>query len=164
VNKSVTTAPISVNYLGTDNYRWTVIYSASALNTSSDRRLKNHVEYVSDDIDNLKDFYLSLKPCAYTRLGNTKPEFGLYAQDVLESIWKYGYNGYGMVEQGSDGYYSLYYEHINSLTIGIVQDTVKRTDENEKELTELKEYVKLLEDRIATLESVENVDKNETTV
>jgi exonuclease VII small subunit len=37
----------------------------------------------------------------------------------------------------------------------MVQDTMKKSDKNEEELAELKEYVKQLEERIANLESTE---------
>ena len=54
--------------------------------TSSDRKIKNHIKYLSED-ENIEDFFMNLKPVEFTRKDETSGVhyFGFYAQDAFDS-------------------------------------------------------------------------------
>lgn len=55
---------------------------------TSDKKEKKHIQFLSEDSNNLKDFFMSLKPTKYKWKDNEespKVHFGFYAQDVFES-------------------------------------------------------------------------------
>ena len=45
--------------LGTDSFRWSYLYTTHAVDVSSDKKLKDHIEYLSEDV-NLENFFDSL--------------------------------------------------------------------------------------------------------
>lgn len=72
--------------LGTTGYRWKGIYSASAVNVSSDARLKRDVAYVNDDgRDRLAGFVRDLHVALYNYKDDPADadlRIGLIAQDI----------------------------------------------------------------------------------
>lgn len=74
--------------LGTTGYRWKGIYSASAVNVSSDIRLKRDARYVNlDGYKRLADFVNALPVCLYNYKDDpagTDPRIGLIAQDIQD--------------------------------------------------------------------------------
>lgn len=88
-------------YLGSDNRRWTRIYSVNALNTSSDRRVKTDISPLgansiatyglrsSDDIHS--ELFDRLKPVQYKMINSDdRLHYGLVAQDVVEAMTELG--------------------------------------------------------------------------
>lgn len=74
--------------LGTTGYRWKGIYSASAVNVSSDIRLKRDARYVNTDgYKRLADFVNALPVCLYNYKDDpvgADPRIGLIAQDIQD--------------------------------------------------------------------------------
>lgn len=72
--------------LGTTGYRWKGIYSASAVNVSSDARLKRDVAYVNDaGTERLADFVRGLHVALYNYKADPQDadiRIGLIAQDI----------------------------------------------------------------------------------
>lgn len=72
--------------LGTTGYRWKGIYSASAVNVSSDARLKRDVAYVNEDgKDRLAGFVSALRVALYNYKDDPLDadlRIGLVAQDI----------------------------------------------------------------------------------
>ena len=64
------------------------LYSSSGSVGKSDKKAKNHIMELSD-VDGLEDFFMRLKPSAYTMKQNDsqRVHFGLYAQDVSEAAY-----------------------------------------------------------------------------
>lgn len=94
----------SDSLLGNATYRWKGIYSQTAVNVSSDERLKENVKKM--DGDNLADFVNALNVVSYQYIGDDMgvERIGLIAQEVIKadpSLARY------FVSCDGDGYYSL---------------------------------------------------------
>lgn len=145
------------HYWGGPNYRWKTIYAVNALSTSSDKKLKDHIEYLEDD-EHLYDFFIGLKPVMYTLKDgdNNRRHMGLYAQDVAEvakdtigDLSVYEAAGTKNQDTAAGDYYSenipeenlnwsLKYEELIAPTIAILQKSLKRIEILEQEIEELK--------------------------
>ena len=69
-------------YLGEDTHRWKKVYSASADDTSSDRKIKDNIK----SIEYAKDFIMNLKPVEFQMKDSDhrRTHMGFIAQDVAE--------------------------------------------------------------------------------
>ena len=162
-------------YLGSSNYRWNYIYLANAANVSSDKKIKDHIEYLADD-ENLEDFFYGLKPVMYKLKDSygRRNHMGLYAQDVSDTanetigdlaafeaaVIDYDENGekielYYNPEDDIDDTnlsWGLKYEEFIAPTIAIVQKQHDRIVALEDENRELKDRLASIEERLAALE------------
>ena len=79
-------------YEGAATCRWGKLYTVSAPDTGSDRRLKQDIVYYEDE--DIKDFIMDLKPVHFKWKGDIDPQhrvhYGFIAQDVEESMIKFG--------------------------------------------------------------------------
>lgn len=84
--------------------------------TSSDRKVKTHIEYLEDD-DNVEEFIMSLKPVEYGRKDETESikHFGFYAQDVFQSAKVFdGRTSFAnAIYQGTEEFYCDDPDHTN---------------------------------------------------
>lgn len=78
----------NTNDLGTTGNRWRSIWSNNALNSASDRNLKNSIE----DTDLGLEFVNKLRPVKYKQNWSTSPRYhyGLIAQEVTASLADFG--------------------------------------------------------------------------
>ena len=126
----------------------------------SDKKDKNHIEFLTEDYDNLKEFFMDLKPTKYEWKKEEKIKkvhFGFYAQDVFKS---------GNETLGEDLSFTsavlkdenekeLTSKEINSLDDNDLQWSMNYTEliapcvqmiqQQQKEIEELKEMIKALQ-------------------
>lgn len=89
-------------YCGNANYRWKGIYSAAAVNVSSDERLKENIEDVnSDEAVNLIN---GIDVKSFNYIGNDEPQIGVMAQDILAKSPELAK---ALVTEDEDGYYGV---------------------------------------------------------
>lgn len=100
-------ATISV---GTANNRFSTAYLVSDVNVSSDKRLKQDVSEIPE---NLQSALRALKPKQY-KLEDGKTHFGYVAQDVVAAIESAGYDPLktGIVDKDDKGFLSLRYTEL----------------------------------------------------
>jgi hypothetical protein len=128
---------------------------------TSDKKEKTHIQFLSEDKDNLKDFFMSLKPTKYKWKDNEetpKVHFGFYAQDVFESAKdtlgdtnitsavlkdEKEYNGELSIEEIE----STDDEKIkwNMAYAELIAPCVQMIQQQQKEIEELKEMIKALQ-------------------
>lgn len=147
-------------WLGTANYRWRGIYSASNVNVSSDRRLKKDIEYIPYE-DSIA-FIKTLRPAQYKLLDGDsgRTHRGLIAQDVEESIIKtlnkssLDFAGYCKspiyettidedgnevaTDQIKDYVYSLRYDEFESDMINVLKYLLEENESIKQQLEQLK--------------------------
>lgn len=146
-------------YLGTGSYKWHSVYCSDGAFNGSDRKIKNHIEYLSE-IANIDDFIMGLKPVSYTlKSGEGKRRhLGLYAQDVAKSAndtigdiaayqaTKIAKDKSGKIieeyfdETASDDELSwvLNYNELIAPIIAVIQNQQRRIDALETEIKQLK--------------------------
>ena len=161
-----------VAYLGSSSYKWKHVYCSDGAFNGSDKKIKNHIEYLVND-DNLEDFFYGLKPVMYTLKNGEghRHHMGLYAQDVSEianetigDLAAYqatviSHNEYGEnVEQYYDStvddsqlIWSLNYSELVAPTIAIVQKQHARINQLESENEDLKSRLETVESKLALL-------------
>lgn len=140
--------------LGTSNYRWGQIYTNTSVSTSSDRKNKNHISYLSDEAG-LEDFFMSLRPASYTLKDGTggRRHMGFYSQDVYESANNSigdlaVYTADVMSDAGKSVYYSddvtddnlvwsLRYDELIAPIVAIVQRQNRRIEKLERIIKEM---------------------------
>lgn len=99
--------------------------------SSSDRRLKHNIQEITDADKVVND----LIPVQYT-MGNSN-QYGLIAQDVEETLEKYGLNKEGVISM-SDDYYMLNYQSLIPFLISAVKEQQKEIDNLKQEINKLK--------------------------
>ena len=163
-------------YLGSNTFRWNYLYLSNSSNIASDKKLKDHVEYLIDD-ENLEDFFYGLKPVMYKLKDSygRRNHMGLYAQDVSENanstIGDLAAFEAAVIDTDENGekielYYDteadyddsnlswgLKYEEFIAPTIAIVQKQHARIVDLENENAELKDRLASIEERLAALEA-----------
>lgn len=128
----------SGNYsCGTSIYRWSEVYSSTSEITTSDRNLKNTINY---DLTAYDALFSALKPCSfqYNDGKSGRTHIGMIAQDVEEALSAAGLTSLdfaGFVkspdEEAEGGYiYSLRYEEFVALCVREIQ----RLDQRVREL------------------------------
>lgn len=117
-----------VVYLGDSTHRWRQLYATNAVNTSSDIRLKDIIQYVSlslKDIANAPAFTYSWKDNKFGE-GVYVGGSAQYWQEVLPDV----------VTKGDDGYLSMEYDRI---TYAAVISLAKETESIEERVTRLEQ-------------------------
>lgn len=149
-----------VAYLGSNNYKWNTVYSQNGVVTGSDRKNKEHIEYLIEN-DEIENFVYGLKPVMYYLKNGTghRHHMGLYAQDVIEQAHRTigDISACDAVVVGEDENGNPIEEYYNSN----VDDTHLNWSLNYNELIapiisviqKQKEKIDELESRLATLES-----------
>lgn len=100
-------------------------WSTSAMQTGSDIRLKNSIEY---DMEKYEDLFMSLKPCSYYLNNDYKIQrhWGFIAQDFVEGIINAGFAEDEIAALGNDGeYYGIGYTEMVPLNTHMIQRIVK---------------------------------------
>lgn len=124
--------PKSTNtyYCGNNNFRWKGIYSAAAVNVSSDERLKENIEDVNaDEAVNLIN---GIDVKSFNYIGNDEPQIGVMAQDILAKSPELAK---ALVTEGEDGYYGV-------KTSDLVFPLIIAVQRLQKEIEELKKNKK----------------------
>lgn len=104
------------------------------LTQSSDKRLKLHHAYLSDQEQDVTSFIESLKP-AYFEKDQAK-HLGFYAQDVqLSDKWD------TMVSEDTNGYLALGYTEIIAPLVAYVQNQQKKIDSLEERIARLEQLI-----------------------
>lgn len=161
--------PLVPSMIGSSTFRWfqgyfMELYSTNGLNTSSDKKIKNHIQ----DIDANKSLELinSLTPVEYTlkNNANNRKHMGFYAQDVKKTCddMELGNMSLYAATWHKDGqeqecYYSedapdeelqwtLKYEEFIAPLVGAVQALTKRVEDLEADNEKLRTRIEKLED------------------
>ena len=126
--KTAAVLPRSTNtyYCGNANYRWKGIYSAAAVNVSSDERLKENI--VKLHADEAVDFINSVDVCSFNYIGDEDEQIGVMAQDILAKAPNLAK---ALVTQDENGYYGV-------KTSDLVFPLIVAVQELSKQLKELK--------------------------
>lgn len=123
-------------------------YSSRTMETFSDRRLKNSIEY--DLLERYESFYRSLRPCRFKmneeRNGNY--HMGFIAQDVAQSLEE---NGFAKDElealtqfesrDGTEGMYTIGYSEFVAMNTAMIQQLLEKVESLEEEIKSLKGMV-----------------------
>lgn len=108
--------------------------------STSDKRLKEKIEALNSNVD---DVILDLKPVEYDLKEDESGTryFGLIAQDVAETLEKYGYDSkkYSTVNElgNPEGYLGIDYNDFIPMLIHICQSQQKKIDDLEERLSKL---------------------------
>lgn len=129
-------------------------YSTSAMQVSSDKRLKNSISY---DMDEYDEFFAGLKPCSFkmNREGDSaKYRMGFIAQDVLQTAIDNGLNieELALLGEMEDGYYTIGYGEFIPLVVKQVQKANENIKELKEDLAKAQNLITELQERIARLE------------
>jgi len=128
--------PVSDNFtsLGTSTRRWTKVYALNGTIQTSDRRMKKDINIISYGLNTI----MKLHPVSYKwKKGNQDVNLGLIAQEVQKLIPE-------MVDVGTNKAKTLGLKYTELIPV-----LIKATQEQQKEITELKSLVKkLLKQRI----------------
>jgi hypothetical protein len=112
-------SPIGSVYLGTSAVRWETFYTTTAVDVSSDRRLKTEIE----DLQNCLDKIRKLAPKSYIK--NGKKELGLIAQEVFEIVPD-------AVSVGDEKtYWGLKYEMLIPVLIAAIKELAEKMEAKE---------------------------------
>lgn len=126
----------------------------------SDKKEKNHIQFLSENYDNLKEFFMSLKPTEYRwKKGKdtNKIHFGFYAQDVFDSSKDIFENAdfTSAILKDEEGHDELTPEEIESTNdekikwsmnyTELIAPCVQMIQQQQKEIEELKEMIKALQ-------------------
>ena len=127
---------------------------------ASDKKEKNHIQFLSENYDNLKEFFMSLKPTEYRwKKGKdtNKVHFGFYAQDVFNSSKDIFENAdfTSAILKDREGHGELTPEEIESTNdekikwnmnyTELIAPCVQMIQQQQKEIEELKEMIKALQ-------------------
>ena len=104
------------------------VYTASAIQTNSDRNLKNNINNTKLGLDFIK----SLRPVDYLYNGSDKQRHGFIAQEVAEE------KSFGGVEKNNDGTYTMAYSELIAPMVKAMQDQQNIIEEMKKDIAELK--------------------------
>lgn len=74
-------------YLGQGNYRWRTVYAVNGSINTSDRNQKRDIKELGAFA---KDFIMGLKPVSFKRIDGDRTHYGMVAQDVEETMSKFG--------------------------------------------------------------------------
>jgi hypothetical protein len=164
--------PTVPSILGSDTFRWyqgyfMELYSKNGVNTSSDKKIKNHIGYMNTDKS--LEFVNDLKPVEYTLKDNAngRKHMGFYAQDVKETADNLELGNMSLYsavwnKDGNEKYYSaeapdkelnwsLKYEEFIAPLVGAAQELTKRDKENKERISKLEDTVKDLVNELKSL-------------
>ena len=114
---------------------------------TSDKRLKEKIKALNSNVD---DIILDFKPVEYDLKEDESGTryFGLIAQDVAETLEKYGYDSkkYSTVNELSnpEGYLGIDYNDFTPMLIHLCQSQQKKIDDLEERLSKLEGKLELI--------------------
>lgn len=134
LNNQVRIGNTAITYAGIQ-VAWTV---------TSDKRWKSEIKPSNLGLDFIKE----LKPVYYTRNNDEtkKTEYGFIAQQVDETLTKYGCTNNGIISKDDAGMLGMRYNDLISITVKAIQ-------EQQQQIIADKEKIKALEERLQILES-----------
>lgn len=137
-------------YCGNSNYRWKGIYSTSAVNVSSDERLKENIEAINtDDAVNLIN---GIEVKLFNYVDDDDKQIGVIAQDIVKASPELAN---ALVSQDDDGYYGVKTSDLVFPLITVVQRL-------EKEVSNLTKAIESLAEKSeTTIEAAEEAPKSE---
>ena len=128
IQKTATVLPRSTGtyYCGNANFRWKGIYSAAAVNVSSDERLKENIAKL--DVDEAVNLVNNIDVCSFNYIGDEASQIGVIAQDIIAKSPELAKS---LVTEGEDGYYGV-------KTSDLVFPLIVAVQQLSKEVAELK--------------------------
>ena len=143
--------------LGTTAQRWRTLYSINAINTS-DKNYKENIEYISNNkakdikeasvkadkitYQDMYDFYKDIEIAKYNYIDQEHQEFGFIAQDIANTKV-----GSEIVIDSDEGYMYSMGSYVSTVA-GALKHSINKIDELEKENKELKDRLKLIEEKL----------------
>lgn len=109
---------------GNANFRWNGIYSTSAVNVSSDERLKENIESI--DVNDAMNLINGIDVKSFNYIASDKEQIGVIAQDIINAspeMAKY------LVEQDEEGYYGVKTSDLVFPLVATVQKLTKEIEE-----------------------------------
>lgn len=114
-------------------------------NCSSDRRLKENIQYLIGKRAGL-DIVDRLKPATFDYLDGRKNASGFIAQDALDIIP-------GSVKMEKSGYYSMDYRDVTPYTVKAIQELKAENDELNNKVEAQQKQIETLQEQIKELQS-----------
>lgn len=160
-NHSGTTTPYT--YLGDNDNYWKKLNAMSATTTHSDKYLKENV-CDFNNINGIDSFFMELTPVSYhfKYYGELEDHYGFIAQDVEQSLLKYGLNPdkLGLVYRnklskpnpaGKMIQYTLAYDEFIPINTYMTQKAHHRIDSLESENQSLKNEILMLQGQLSLI-------------
>lgn len=160
-NHSGTTKPYT--YLGDNDNYWKKLNAMTATTTHSDKYLKENI-CDFNNINGIDNFFMELTPVSYhfKYYGELEDHYGFIAQDVEQSLLKYGLNPdkLGLVYRnrlskpnpaGKMIQYTLAYDEFIPINTYMTQKAHHRIDSLESKLTDALSVIESLKKEIETL-------------
>jgi hypothetical protein len=110
--------------------------------TSSDRRLKQDITPLTDCLSQVA----RLMPVKYSRKADGRTEIGLIAQDVQAVVPEVVRESFQ--DQGGEQMLGVQYGNLVSVLIGAIQDLKEQSENQKREIAELREQIELLQRRM----------------
>lgn len=110
-------------YSGNSNYRWKGIYSTSAVNVSSDERLKENIEAIN--VDEAINLINGIEVKSFNYIDDDDKQIGIIAQDIVSASPELAK---ALVSQDDDGYYGVKTSDLVFPLIAVVQKLEKEVD------------------------------------
>ena len=162
-----------IGKLGTASLYWNAIYSKNGAISTSDKNAKENIEYMDDK----ETFFNSLKPCTFKFKNGDRTHFGFISQDVEEALKENGMTSFDFAgfckdlkmetfinddgeeeerivldDMGDEQYtYSLRYSEFIALNTHMIQKANKKTEQQQKEIDDLKGTVSFLMEKLERL-------------
>ena len=137
------------------------------LTQTSDKRLKRHIGYMSDNSEEYLRQLQRFKPAVYSFAGENIRQYGLYAQDVRDSILESGTDPYGIVvancTDGTTGdmtvtpdkcTYAMDYMEVIPLLINGFQVHHSEISELKERISTLELLLQAAQEQLSTLQTV----------
>jgi hypothetical protein len=133
--------------IGTSSYRFSTVYAANGVITTSDEREKENIKDISYGLSEI----MKLRPVSFTWKNNPAygTKLGLIAQEVepvLGEVVKKEFITHGPATTStgvsSDYRYGVYYSDIIPVLIKAVQELNTKNEELQKQIDELKAHTK----------------------
>lgn len=156
-------------YCASSSWRWRTVYAVNGSINTSDRRQKRDIEELDDFA---KDFIMDLKPVSFKRIDGDRTHYGMVAQDVEDTMTKFGLTAMDfagfckdqkmekyeeeIIEEKDDGTKEKHIEHKERAVEGeyiyglryeeFIAPMIKTIQLQQKEIEELKRRLDILEE------------------
>lgn len=117
---------------GNSNYRWNGIYSTTAVNVSSDERLKENIKPIN--IDDAIKLINDVDVKSFNYIGDDNIQVGIIAQDIVNASPELAK---AIVSQGEDGYYGVKTSDIVFPLMAVTQNLMKKVEDLTRRVDEL---------------------------
>lgn len=117
---------------GNSNYRWKGIYSTTAVNVSSDERLKENIKPIN--IDDAIKLVNDVNVKSFNYIGDDNIQVGIIAQDIVNASPELAE---AIVSQGEDGYYGVKTSDIVFPLMAVTQNLMKKVEDLTRRVDEL---------------------------